>query len=121
MKSIPERQNSHDTPFADTPAGSAELTCYLLSLVRLIQPNILLPATTALGTLLPDGQERGILSGANVIMPNLSPASVRKKYMLYNGKNSDGTEAAEGKRQLEEKLIAIGYEAVTDRGDIKKI
>ncbi len=108
-----------DTPFKDAPAGSLELTLFLLSLIRLIHPNILLPATTALGSLHPEGRERGILAGANVIMPNLSPASVRKKYALYNGKLSDGAEAAEGKKLLEQKISAIGYEIVTDRGDIK--
>ncbi|MBQ8841714.1 MAG: [Ruminiclostridium sp.] len=75
-----------DTPFKDYPPGTAELTCYLLSIIRLIHPNILLPSTTALGTILDGGREKGILSGANVVMPNLSPISVRKKYMLYNGK-----------------------------------
>lgn len=108
-----------DTPFKDAPAGSLELTLFLLSLIRLIHPNILLPATTALGSLHPEGRERGILAGANVIMPNLSPASVRKKYALYNGKLSDGAEAAEGKKLLEQKISAIGYEIVVDRGDIK--
>lgn len=108
-----------DTPFAQHKAGSLELTCYLLSLIRLIKPNILLPATTALGSLHPEGRERGILSGANVIMPNLSPATSRKKYMLYNGKLFDGAEAAEGKKLLEQKISAIGYKIVTDRGDIK--
>ena len=71
------------TPFADQSAGSAELTCFLLSVIRLIKPNILLPATTALGSVNSDGREKGIQSGANVIMPNLSPHSVRKKYELY--------------------------------------
>lgn len=108
-----------DTPFADHVAGSVELTYYLLSLVRLIHPGILLPATTALGSLRSDGRECGILAGANVIMPNLSPASARKKYMLYNGKLSDGAEAAEGKKLLEQKIAAIGYQIVTDRGDAK--
>lgn len=111
----------HDaTPFRQHTAGSAELTCYLLSIIRLIHPNILLPSTTALGTLLDDGHERGILAGANVIMPNLSPASVRKKYELYNNKKSFGDEAAQAIETLKNKVKAIGYEIVTDRGDIKK-
>lgn len=108
-----------DTPFRDKAAGSVELTCYLLSLIRLIKPNILLPATTALGTLSPNGREKGILAGANVVMPNLSPSSVRKKYALYDNKLSDGSEAAECRNALAERMSAIGYKIVTDRGDIK--
>lgn len=109
-----------DTPFVFEVAGSVELTCYLLSIIRLIKPNILLPATTALGSLTEDGREKGILAGANVVMPNLSPASVRKKYMLYNNKVSDGAESAQSRKILEEKMASIGYRVVTDRGDIKK-
>ena len=109
-----------DTPFANHPAGSAELTCFLLSVIRLIKPNILLPATTALGTINADGRENGIKAGANVIMPNLSPQSVRKKYMLYNNKLSDGNESAQNLVNLKSKMLSIGYEIVTDRGDIIK-
>lgn len=109
-----------DTPFGGCQAGSVELTCYLLSIIRLIRPNILLPATTALGSLDPFGREKGILSGANVVMPNLSPFSVRKKYMLYDNKVSDGAESAQSLQILSEKMKAVGYEVVSDRGDIKK-
>lgn len=110
----------HDTPFGNYPSGSVDLTVFLLSLIRLIKPNILLPATTALGTAEQNGRERGILSGANVVMPNLSPVSVRKKYALYDNKLSASGEAAEGKSLLAESLKSIGFEIVTDRGDIKK-
>ena len=109
-----------DTPFKDYPAGTAEMTCYLLSIIRLIHPKILLPATTALGTIMNGGREKGILSGANVVMPNLSPVSVRKKYMLYNGKISTGDEAAEAVNNLALSMKKIGFEVVTDRGDFKK-
>lgn len=108
------------TPFADHPAGSMELTLYLLSLLRLISPTLLLPATTALGTLHPEGRELGILSGANVVMPNLSPASTRKKYELYNNKLCTGEESAECKNELERRMNAIGYQIVTARGDAKE-
>lgn len=108
------------TSFKDYPAGSAELTCYILSIIRLIQPQILLPATTALGTALEDGREKGILSGANVVMPNLSPVEQRKKYELYNNKINTGAEAAEAVEALAKKIESIGYYIVTDRGDIKK-
>jgi len=109
-----------DTPFKDYKAGTAELTCYLLSIIRLIHPEILLPSTTALGTIMEGGREKGILSGANVVMPNLSPISVRKKYMLYNDKICTGDEAAEAVKNLAERMKKIGYEIVTDRGDFKK-
>ena len=109
-----------DTPFRDFSAGTVELTCYLLSIIRLIHPPVLLPATTALGTIHPEGRELGIRSGANVVMPNLSPASVRKKYMLYNDKISDGAESAQSKAELERRMAAIGYEVVTARGDVKR-
>ena len=107
----------HDTPFKDMPSGDFELTLYLLSIVRLIDPTILLPATTALGTINPKGREKGILAGANVIMPNLSPKDVRAKYNLYDGKISSGKEAAENVNELKESINAIGYEIVTSRGD----
>lgn len=109
-----------DTKFGDYPAGSVELTCYLLSIIRLISPDILLPATTALGSIDPEGREKGILAGANVVMPNLSPEDAKKKYMLYNNKLSSGAEAAANKRMLEEKMKAIGYRVVTDIGNHKK-
>lgn len=110
-----------DTPFKDDPAGTLELTCYLLSIIRLIKPNLLLPATTALGSLDPNGHQKGILSGANVVMPNLSPVDVRDKYMLYNNKVALGAESAQSRKLLEEQMSAIGYRVVTDRGDIKSI
>ena len=110
-----------DTPFGQEPAGSLELTCYLLSIIRLIRPNVLLPSTTALGTIHPFGREMGIQAGANVVMPNLSPSAVRKKYMLYDNKASDGAESAQSKHALEARMSAIGYQVVTDRGDIKMI
>lgn len=109
-----------DTIFKDHPAGSVELTCYLLSIIRLISPDILLPATTALGSIDPIGREKGILAGANVVMPNLSPEDAKKKYMLYNNKLSSGAEAAANKRMLEEKMKAIGYKIVTNIGNHKK-
>lgn len=109
-----------DTPFADKTRGSAELTCYLLSIIRLIHPPVLLPSTTALGTIDQNGREKGILAGANVVMPNLSPKSVRKKYELYNNKLSDGAESAQCVQSLKQRMASIGYEVVTDRGDHKK-
>ena len=110
-----------DTPFGNCPAGTAELTVYLLSLIRLIRPDILLPATTALGTIDAMGREKGILAGANVVMPNLSPVSERKKYMLYNDKICMDEEAAENLAALKRKVSAIGYRIVTDRGDFRNI
>lgn len=109
-----------DTPFGDLPSGTAELTVYLLSLIRLIKPNILLPATTALGTIDPLGREKGISAGANVVMPNLSPVSVRRKYALYDNKICTGDESAQCKSCLAERISSVGCEIVTDRGDIIK-
>ncbi len=109
----------NNTPFKDMPSGTLELTCYLLSIIRIILPNVLLPATTALGTIDPKGREKGILSGANVVMPNLSPVSVRKKYELYDNKICTGDESAQCKVCLTNRIKSIEYEIVTDRGDIK--
>ena len=109
-----------DTPFRDRPAGTLEMTCYLLSILRLIQPNLLLPATTALGTIHPTGREKGILSGANVVMPNLSPVAVRPKYSLYDNKICTGDESAQCRFCLETRMASIGYRVVTHRGDIIK-
>ena len=107
----------HATEFAHEPAGSVELTCFLLSLLRLMHPSLLLPATTALGTLAPDGRERGILAGANVVMPNLSPLATRKKYELYDNKLYTGEESAQALESLRCQMRSIGYEVVVDRGD----
>lgn len=109
-----------DTPFCDKPSGSLELTLYLLSIIRLIDPTLLLPATTALGTIHPKGREMGILAGANVVMPNLSPISVRKKYELYDNKICTGDEAAECKVCLTKRIESVGYKIVTARGDRSK-
>ena len=108
----------HDTPLAGFPAGTVDLTCYLLSLIRLIFPLVLLPATTALGTIDPQGREKGILSGANVVMPNLSPIGVRKKYELYDNKICTGEESAQCLGCLGQRMKGIGYELVQSRGDI---
>ena len=109
-----------DTPFADFKAGAIEQTLFLLSIVRLILPDVLLPATTALGSIDPQGREKGILAGANVCMPNLSPQSVRQKYALYNNKLSSGAEAAEEFDKLDKRLKEIGYKIVVGRGDFKQ-
>ena len=106
-----------DTPFKDFESGTMEMTLRLISILRLLCPKALIPATTALGTISPQGREKGILAGANVIMPNLSPKEDRKKYMLYNDKLSDGEEAAEGLNKLKESMRKIDYEIVEDRGD----
>ena len=108
-----------DTPFADEPAGGVEQTLFLLSLVRLLLPDVLLPATTALGSLSGDGREQGILAGANVVMPNLSPEDVRSKYMLYNNKLATAAEAAENLADLRRRLAAINRRIVVARGDFE--
>ena len=111
----------HDTPFRDKPAGDLHLTLFLLGLLRVMLPNVLLPATTALATLDQKGRELGILAGANVCMPNLSPPGVREKYALYDNKACTGDEAAQSRRSLERRMQAIGYQVVVDRGDHKSL
>ncbi len=107
----------HATPFANESAGTVDRTVRLLAMTRLLLPKVLLPATTALGTLDPEGRERGILAGANVVMPNLSPENVRGSYSLYDNKICMGSEAAEGLAMLRELVGSIGYELTLDRGD----
>lgn len=109
-----------DTPYKDQPGGSMERTLHLISILRLMCPNALIPSTTALGTIHPEGRELGILAGANVVMPNLSPIDVRKNYLLYNDKICTGEEAAESLDLLKKRMSRIGYQIVTDRGDYKK-
>ncbi len=106
-----------DTPFGKEPAGTLEETLFLLGLIRLLLPKVLLPATTALGTIHPLGREKGIQAGANVCMPNLSPVDVRAKYALYDNKICTGDEAAECKSCLAGRMQRIGYEVVVSRGD----
>lgn len=107
----------HNTPFKDGKAGTLEMTLFLLSVIRLIIPEILLPATTALGTIDPRGREKGILAGANVVMPNLSPVGVRKKYELYDNKICTGEESAQCVGCLEARVKSIGCTLAVDRGD----
>lgn len=109
----------HATPLKDFPAGSTERTLLCLSIVRLLLPNVLLPATTALATIDGDGRIKGMNAGCNVVMPNLSPMEDRSKYLLYDNKASSGEEAAESLRALRKHLAAAGYEVVIDRGDYK--
>lgn len=111
----------HDTPFGKMPAGNLEQTLLLLSIFRLMHPDALIPSTTALATLTPEGRERGILAGANVVMPNLSPPQQRSKYALYDNKASMGVEATEGLRLLQARLEKIGYTIDMGRGDYRLI
>ena len=110
----------HETPFARENGGTVELTLYMLGLLRVMLPKALLPATTALGTIDPKGREKGILAGANVVMPNLSPLGVRNKYELYDNKICTGEEAAECRHCLASRMESIGYKLVVDRGDYKE-
>ena len=110
---IPHNQ----TLFKDKQAGSVELTLVILSIVRLLLPKVLLPATTALATLSENGTVKGLEAGANVIMPNISPTNIRNLYTLYNNKKITGGESLEGINNLKNMLEQHGYEAVIDRGD----
>ncbi len=110
----------HATPFDTMPAGTVELTCYLISILRLIYPSMLLPATTSLGSVDPLGRQRAIKSGANVVMPNLSPLSVRKKYELYDNKICTEDEASKCWNCLGSSLAKLGYKLAVDRGDMIK-
>lgn len=107
----------HDTPFAGEPAGSLEHTLTMVALTRLTLPKALIPATTALGTIHPQGRKMGLKAGANVVMPNLSPVNVRGQYSLYDNKVCTGQEAAEGLAALKESVAQAGYRVVESRGD----
>ena len=107
----------HDTIYAEEKAGSVELTLFLLSVIRIMLPQVLLPATTALGTLDPLGREKGLTAGANVVMPNLSPVKNRKLYELYDNKICTGEEAAECRNCLSHRVRQVGFELVDERGD----
>lgn len=107
----------HDTPFAAYASGSLLLTLTMVALTRLALPKALIPATTALGTIHPQGRELGLKAGANVVMPNLSPSDVRGQYSLYDGKAFTGQEAAEGLSQLKKSVEAAGYRIAVGRGD----
>ena len=109
-----------DTPFGEYPAGTLEQTLFLLGIIRLMLPDVLLPATTALGTISPKGREKGILAGANVVMPNLSPVKTRKLYALYDNKICMGDEAAECRACLEKRVASAGYRIVTDVGNVRR-
>lgn len=113
---IPQKE----TPFGEEQAGTLKMTLRLLAIIRLIHPHVLLPATTALGTIHENGRELGVLAGANVVMPNLSPNDVRDKYKLYDNKACTGDEAAEGDSNLKLRMKQIGYELVCDRGDYQE-
>ena len=110
----------HETPFRHADPGTLEQTCFLLSVIRLIHPPVLLPATTALGTIHPRGLEMGLQAGANVVMPNLSPVGVRRQYELYDNKICTGEESAQCLSCLERRVRSTGFQLVVDRGDIKR-
>ena len=107
----------HNTPFAEEKGGTLELTLRLLGILRLMFPRVLLPATTALGTIAPNGRELGLMTGCNVVMPNLSPVMVRKKYDLYDNKICTGEEAAECRGCLQRRIESAGYKIASERGD----
>lgn len=107
----------HDTPFGGEKGGTLRLTLRVLGILRLMFPKVLLPATTALGTISPDGRKLGLKAGCNVIMPNLSPADVREKYKLYDNKLISGGEAAEGLALLKKEILEAGYSVSDERGD----
>lgn len=108
------------TPFSSFTNGGVELTLRLISVLRLMFPYALIPSTTALGTLHPQGRELGLKAGANVVMPNLSPVEVRKLYSLYENKICTGEEAAQCRGCLERRISEAGYKAVTAIGNVKK-
>ena len=110
----------HKTRYKEEPAGAVSMTLFLLSVIRILLPKVLLPATTALGTIDPYGREKGLLAGANVIMPNLSPEKYRKNYALYDNKICMGEEAAKCIRCLENRVASVGAQIVVDRGDVCK-
>ena len=110
---IPHR----DTNFCGYPSGSVNVTLFILSLIRLMQPRVLLPSTTALGTAAEDGRERGILAGANVVMPNISPSSARENYILYDNKIGTSDDYSESIALITSKIEAIGYKVSQERGD----
>ena len=110
-----------DTPFRDKPAGELKAVLRMLGILLLVFPEVLLPATTALGTMHPQGRELGLQTGANVVMPNLSPVSVRKKYMLYDNKICTGEESAQCKGCLEARIEAAGYHISMQRGDALRV
>lgn len=107
----------HDTPFSEYPSGTLERTLTMVALTRLTLPYALIPSTTALGTIHPQGREMGLKAGANVVMPNLSPAAVREKYSLYDHKLCTGEEAAEGIERMKRRVAAAGYQIAVGRGD----
>lgn len=108
------------TPFAEFKSGSFELTLRMISILRMMFPYALIPSTTALGTIHPQGRELGLKAGANVVMPNLSPVKTRKLYDLYENKICTGEEAAECRGCLERRVESAGYRIVTNIGNVKK-
>ena len=110
----------HETPFADKQPGTLELTLRMLSILRLLFPYVLLPATTALGTISPIGRELGLKAGANVMMPNLTPTDARKNYDLYDNKSCMDEEAAKCRLCQEGRVRSVGYQIVSDRGDVRR-
>jgi biotin synthase len=107
-----------DTPFGNCPQGSFEQSLRMVALTRLLRPRALIPATTALGTISPLGREKGLMAGANVVMPNLSPREVRKLYALYDHKICTGDEAAECRLCMEGRIRDFGFDPNMARGDV---
>lgn len=113
---IPHR----NTPFGSFSCGSADLTIRLISILRLLFPYALIPATTSLATIAEENRKKALICGANVIMPNLTPLKVRKKYEIYNRKLSSSLESAQAVESIKTMIAEIGYRAVSSRGDVKR-
>ena len=111
----------HSTPFSGEKGGTLQLTLRLLGILRLMFPEVLLPATTALGTIAPNGRELGLMTGCNVVMPNLSPVRVRKKYDLYDNKICTGDESAQCRNCLQARVESAGYQVSMSRGDALRV
>ena len=106
-----------DTPLAHAAAGGTGQTLLMVALTRLLLPQAMIPATTALASAHANGRICGLDAGANVVMPNISPMETRAAYRIYDGKKSFGTETAEGLAALQSELVAHGYRASLTRGD----
>ncbi len=112
---IPHR----DTPLAGrvrdfNPARQLELGLKMIAACRLLMPEINIAAATSLQTLSPDGWRRGVRAGANVVMPNFTPARYRGAYSLYEGK-PDGDVATDSIPALEKLFAGLPEKVVPDR------
>jgi biotin synthase len=111
----------HNTPLGNSASGTLDLTLRALAIIRILMPDVHIPATTAMGTVEKGGREKALQCGANVIMPNVTPIKYRKYYEIYPNKICIDDAPSDCRACIEGMLKSLGRAAATNKGDSIKV